>query len=88
MQLEHYEQIEEIIEEEEQIKDEFILNKYLIGDHTSPWWGPGQIRRLRRSCNTTTTNYGDGFLNCAIEYNINLLNRLEPRSHWSWMMKD
>lgn len=85
MQLEYYEQIEDSsIQELFEIKDEFILNKYLIGDHTSPWWGPGRLRRLR-SRNTT---YGDGFLNCAIEYfdNVNspwghLFNRLE-RCPW------
>ena len=79
MQLEYYEQIEDssILFE---VKDEFILNKYLIGDHTSPWWGPGRLRRLR-SRNTT---YGDGFLNCAIEYfdNVNLFNRFESRPPW------
>ena len=85
MQLEYYEQIEECPIEEE-IKDEFILNKYLIGDRTSPWWGRNVWSSLHRKQYTT---YGDGFLNCAIEYfdNVNspwghLFNRFESRPPW------
>lgn len=86
MQLEHYEQIEDSsIQELFEIKDEFILNKYLIGDHTSPWWEKNVWNPLHRKQCTT---YGDGFLNCAIEYfdNVNspwghLFNRLE-RCPW------